>query len=144
MIPPMWAAGAVAAQLVATRLAGGRRRFSGQRPAAVLVATASMGLAASGFAALLCERTTVHPTHTHLSTSLVTHGVYGRTRNPLYLSFLVAAVAVSVNTGRARTLVAVPALAAALTPQILREEKALAGLFGDDFRSYAARVPRWL
>ncbi|MBK8446024.1 MAG: isoprenylcysteine carboxylmethyltransferase family protein [Micropruina sp.] len=144
ILPPVWAAGAVAAQVLATRLAGGCRPYPGRTQLSDVVAVGSLALAAAGFLSLVQADTTVHPTHPHLSSSLVTSGVYAFSRNPLYLSFLVGLLAVSLRTGRVRTLVAVPALAAVLTPQVEREEQALAHLFGDEFRDYAARVPRWL
>ena len=33
---------------------------------------------------------------------------------------------------------------AALTPQVLREEAALAAAFGEHYHEYRARTPRWL
>jgi protein-S-isoprenylcysteine O-methyltransferase Ste14 len=78
-------------------------------------------------------------------TTLVTQGVFGWTRNPIYLGGSLALVGFAL----AFALDWVLMLWAASLPLlhygvVLREEAYLARQFGDAFRSYCAAVPRWL
>lgn len=75
---------------------------------------------------------------------LVTHGMFGRSRNPMYVGnlllsggFLLAlGHAVSAATGIVFFLLAYRAIVAT-------EERFLAGKFGADYAAYCASVPRW-
>ncbi len=79
------------------------------------------------------------------STALVTTGIYGRTRNPIYLglSAVYAGLAVGLNAWWAMLLLA-PVLVILQIGVIKREERYLEGKFGDDYRAYCARVRRWI
>lgn len=76
--------------------------------------------------------------------ALVKEGPYSICRNPLYLGtfFMVAAVASYLKslTFAAGAVVATLVYLAATLPM---EERRLAGQFGEEYRRYAARVPRW-
>ncbi|MGL4239487.1 MAG: methyltransferase family protein [Beijerinckiaceae bacterium] len=75
---------------------------------------------------------------------LVTFGLYNRTRNPMYLAAMVAFVGLALSTGSIWRWLALPPLAWLLhNLAILREEGHLEARFGDAWREYAARVPRW-
>lgn len=79
------------------------------------------------------------------TTTLVTDGPYGFSRNPIYLSFVLVYLGLSFifnSTYVLIMLVVVMVLFDRL--QIPREESYLRGLFGDEFDSYAAKVRRWL
>ena len=79
------------------------------------------------------------------TTTLVTDGPYGFSRNPIYLSFVLMYLGLSFifnSTYVLIMLVVVMVLFDRL--QIPREESYLRGLFGDEFDSYAAKVRRWL
>ncbi len=75
---------------------------------------------------------------------LVTHGMFGRSRNPMYVGNLLLAGgfllalghAVSAAAGIAFFLLAYRAIVAT-------EERFLAGKFGADYTAYCASVPRW-
>jgi protein-S-isoprenylcysteine O-methyltransferase Ste14 len=75
---------------------------------------------------------------------LVTSGIYGRIRHPIYASlilFLTGAMLVGLS---ATTLLFFVLFIAALTVRINREEKFLLEKFGEDYVQYAKRVPRFL
>ncbi len=76
---------------------------------------------------------------------IVQHGPYTRTRNPMMLSLVLihAGVLLAANAGWG--LVMVPILILYLhLGVILREEHYLKARFGDEYESYAKRVPRWI
>ncbi len=142
--PPVIAAAWLGVQAALTAQAGGRRRFPGQLVGAgalVAGAVALAGAAITRFRAVSTTRRPMDPTET---TSLVTDGVYTRSRNPMYLATLVVMLAGTAVTGRLRTLVAVPGMMLNLEPQLRAEERALAEKFGTDYADYSSRVRRWL
>jgi protein-S-isoprenylcysteine O-methyltransferase Ste14 len=71
--------------------------------------------------------------------------VYQVTRNPMYVGLLFVLLGWAVFLGSPWPFLA-PVLFVAFVNrfQIKPEEKALARLFGEDYATYAARVPRWL
>lgn len=71
-------------------------------------------------------------------------GPYSVSRNPLYVFSFIGAAGVGAQTGSLviSALFVLGALAVFL-PVILREERALAELFGKQFDAYKARVPRF-
>ena len=77
--------------------------------------------------------------------TLATSGVYGLTRNPLYLgsALLAAGFAIMSANDYATTLLLVPFVLIYPTV-ILREEAHLARLFPEEFSIYKATVPRFL
>ena len=76
---------------------------------------------------------------------LVTTGWFRWTRNPMYLGFLLALVGWALLLDRWIAFVAPAAfLAIADRWYIPFEEHRMAAAFGDDYRTYRARVRRWL
>lgn len=75
---------------------------------------------------------------------LITTGVYGRSRNPQYLAFLpfVAGYALVLNTPMAWVGVALYLGLVHFTVRV--EEEHLERAFGDEYRRYAVRTPRYL
>jgi protein-S-isoprenylcysteine O-methyltransferase Ste14 len=78
------------------------------------------------------------------STILVTDGVFGRLRNPMYVGvtgFLIGlAIALAFDWILVMTVVFVPVIHFGV---VKREERYLEAKFGDAYRSYKARVPRY-
>jgi protein-S-isoprenylcysteine O-methyltransferase Ste14 len=75
----------------------------------------------------------------------VAHGIYRRSRNPMYLALLLALAAWGLLLGNAVALLVLPVFVLAMNRlQILPEERALEALFGADFVAYRQKVPRWL
>lgn len=76
---------------------------------------------------------------------LVVDGCYRFSRNPMYLGFALLLLGASLVTGGVYALTA--PLAFVATSQWLyipSEERAMARVFGDDYRAYRRRVRRWL
>jgi protein-S-isoprenylcysteine O-methyltransferase Ste14 len=87
--------------------------------------------------------TSVVPTEP--STALVTTGPYRFTRNPIYIGFILAYFGFAiVLTSMWVLLLLIPVLAILQRGVVLAEEAYLRRKFGDAYRKYQARVPRWL
>jgi protein-S-isoprenylcysteine O-methyltransferase Ste14 len=76
--------------------------------------------------------------------ALVTRGVFGVSRNPIYLALDLIAVAAFVTSGSVFFLVSGPVVIAGIHVQILREERFLTSAFGEDYARYRSRVARYL
>jgi len=114
-------------------------------PIAAGAAAVGCVFAAAGILSFLRAGTTVNPTTPGKAASLVTTGVYGITRNPMYLSLLFVLAGWAVYLSNLAALVALPFFAAYLNRfQILPEERALATLFSSEFKAYCKRIRRWL
>jgi len=92
--------------------------------------------------ALLKNQTTVNPNGT--TTTIVKTGIYNHTRNPMYVAFTLAFVAISVmtNSWYGLTLI-IPLLITVQKGIIEREEKYLTQKFGEDYLRYKNNVNRW-
>jgi protein-S-isoprenylcysteine O-methyltransferase Ste14 len=108
-----------------------------------LVIVASAAIAMPAARAFRRARTPIVPHKP--TTALVTDGIYGCTRNPLYagLTLLHAGIAVTIDNLWAFVLV-VPAVAVIDRYVIAREERFLERKFGADYLAYKARVRRWI
>jgi protein-S-isoprenylcysteine O-methyltransferase Ste14 len=109
--------------------------------AALALALAGV-LGVGGILAFRRARTAVEPWHP--ATALVTTGVYGRVRNPMYLGLVLILLALALAAASDATVLAAAVLAVALHAGVVkREERYLGERFGEPYRRYRARVPRW-
>lgn len=112
--------------------------------AAVLIA-AGAGVIVGARVMFRRARTTWNPTAPGRTTRLVTAGVYGFTRNPMYFGMLLILLgwAVVLASLSALTLSAVFVLYMNRF-QIRPEERTLSAILGQDYRDYLRQVRRWL
>ncbi|MGE3064499.1 MAG: isoprenylcysteine carboxylmethyltransferase family protein [Hyphomicrobiaceae bacterium] len=76
---------------------------------------------------------------------LVQDGPYSVVRNPLYVFSLIGIAGIGAQVGSLVTMVVLPAIAWVVFRLVVgEEEKFLADAFGDSYREYCARVPRFL
>lgn len=76
---------------------------------------------------------------------LATAGIYGLSRNPIYLGDTVALFGIAVALRWSWLLLLVPVTVAAVTAlAIAREERHLELRFGEAYRAYKVRVGRWI
>lgn len=76
---------------------------------------------------------------------IVTTGPFQYTRNPMYVSLTLLYIGLAFMINTYWLLLLLPFVLAVLYyGVILREEKYLEKKFGDDYRAYKSKVPRWL
>jgi protein-S-isoprenylcysteine O-methyltransferase Ste14 len=79
------------------------------------------------------------------STSLVTSGLYGFTRNPMYLGFVLMLTGLALLIGRLTPFFVIPIFIVLLERRfIVHEERMLATKFGVVWQEYASRTRRWI
>jgi protein-S-isoprenylcysteine O-methyltransferase Ste14 len=77
--------------------------------------------------------------------ALVTTGIHGRTRNPIYLGMFLLYGGIGIAARSSWTLILTLPLAIAIRYGVVaREEAYLERQFGDAYREYKARVRRWV
>jgi protein-S-isoprenylcysteine O-methyltransferase Ste14 len=111
---------------------------------------AGVALAAGGFVMIgmgtrrfVVAGTNIPPTLP--TTALVVDGIYGRTRNPLYLGTTLVYLGLSVAAVSLWAIgLLVPLLWVINVGVVKREERYLERKFGDAYRAYKARVRRWV
>jgi protein-S-isoprenylcysteine O-methyltransferase Ste14 len=113
--------------------------------AALLICVVGGTFITLGILAFRRSRTTVDPTRPGRTTSFVSSGVYRVTRNPMYLGASMLLVAWAVFLAAPWAFSGPIFFCLYLNRfQIKPEERILAGLFGEEYTRYAARVRRWL
>jgi protein-S-isoprenylcysteine O-methyltransferase Ste14 len=109
-------------------------------------------LAAAGFALIAAamlsfrrSKTTVNPLKPAESALVVSHGVFARTRNPMYVGLAMILTGWACYLANAVAWLGVPLFVAYITRfQIVPEERILLGKFGAPFAQYLAQVRRWI
>jgi protein-S-isoprenylcysteine O-methyltransferase Ste14 len=76
--------------------------------------------------------------------ALVTTGLHGVSRNPIYLGVTAVHLGLAGATRNGWMLVTCPVSATLVHRWVLREEGWLSERFGDEYAAYRARVPRYL
>lgn len=113
--------------------------------AAGLAAGMGMAVLLSGLVSFRRAGTTVNPMKPESSSRLVVSGIYGLTRNPMYLGFLLLLLAWAFYLSHPLAFLFLPVFVLYMNRfQIEPEERALTALFHEEFMAYAARVRRWL
>lgn len=114
---------------------------------AVALCCSALGsvIALAGVKTFKLAQTTVNPMKPEQSSELVTHGVYSRTRNPMYLGFLCWLLAWAILLNNAYALVLCIGFVFYMNQfQIKPEERALSEIFGEPFTLYMSQVRRWI
>ena len=81
---------------------------------------------------------------TEAATTVVKSGPYRYTRNPIYLSMMLAYSGISLVFDSPLALLFVLPIIVLFNQQAKREESYLEGAFGEQYTEYKRRVPRWL
>lgn len=85
------------------------------------------------------------PLHERPTTKVISHGLYGMSRNPIYVAMTLGCIGVAITADRVWVLAAT-AIAVLVIDRLViaREEAFLTAKFGDDYLAYKARVRRWV
>jgi len=77
--------------------------------------------------------------------ALVWTGVYGLTRNPMYLGFVLILLGVALLMGSVSPFLLVPLFVVLIDVVFIRvEERMMEAAFGKDWLAYQAKVRRWI
>jgi len=88
-------------------------------------------------------RTTLDPYHP--VSSIVTSGVYGFSRNPIYLGFVLMVIGIPLSSGTYWGIILAPIFIMLCNRLVIEHEEAyLAKKFGTTYTDYTSRVRRWL
>lgn len=111
--------------------------------AGVLVALGGVAFAAWGMLTFARAHTAIIPVHP--ASHLVQQGPYRVTRNPMYLGMSAVYVGASMMFNSAWTLAMLLVVIVVMRRFVIRrEERYLTSEFGDEYRDYCERVPRWI
>jgi protein-S-isoprenylcysteine O-methyltransferase Ste14 len=88
-------------------------------------------------------RTTLDPYHP--VSSIVTSGMYGFSRNPIYLGFLLMVIGIPLNAGTYWGIILAPVFILLCNKLVIEHEEAyLEKRFGEVYTKYKSHVRRWL
>jgi len=120
-------------------------RFPFQSVVAWVIGLSGALASALGVIEFRRAKTTVDPTRPDSASSLVRTGIYRRTRNPMYLGFLLILTGCAAAVANAASILILPAFFVYMNRfQIKPEERALASIFGNDFKAYCSEARRWI
>jgi protein-S-isoprenylcysteine O-methyltransferase Ste14 len=112
---------------------------------AALPAAVGVAAAAAALARFRQAQTTVNPMDPSKTSRLVTGGIFGVSRNPMYLGLSLLLIGWALWLGSASPWLVPPLFVILITfVQIIPEERVLGRLFGAQYATYRRRVPRWI
>ncbi|MHB1005296.1 MAG: methyltransferase family protein [Chloroflexota bacterium] len=142
--PPFLYAGTLAASLLANHFLP-TARLPGRAPRRAGLLLTGLGVALGVSAIATMRRVGESPRPDHLVRTLVTNGPYRFTRNPMYLGMTVLYTGAAALANSLAPFLALPFVLRAIERGVVvNEERYLEQRFGDAYRRYRARVPRWL
>ena len=105
---------------------------------------AGLVLAGGGLAVVVAAWRERGPSSLEEPEALVTTGLHGMSRNPIYLGCTAVHLGLAGATRNGWMLATCPVSAALVHRWVLREERWLRERFGDEYDAYRVRVPRYL
>jgi protein-S-isoprenylcysteine O-methyltransferase Ste14 len=145
--PPLLFLGAVAAGLLLSLALPIGPDLGSANELAVTVGLilVALGFALAAFSVRTFSRAGADVVPGHPATTLVTHGPYRVTRNPIYIGFTLAYFGIAIlATSVWMLFLLVPLLIILQRGVVKREESYLNAKFGEAYDKYKVRVPRWL
>lgn len=143
-MPPQWVAWSIAAMLLVRWLAPGPQIVPWPwNTLGLVLMVGGFLVTALGAREFRRAETPVRPFER--STRLVTTGLHGWSRNPMYLGFVILLAGVATLLGRLVPWLVIPAFLLLLQRRFVRrEERMMERLFPEEYRAYRTRVRRWL
>ena len=131
--------------LISSSLPGAPPEIDGVTWVGWLFLLSGGGVALSGVLAFRRATTTVDPRSPQKTSTLVTSGIYGLSRNPMYLGFLQALIGWWFLLGGGLSIVVPPTFAMFIHRyQIKPEERWMEERFTEDYLAYKKNVRRWI
>jgi protein-S-isoprenylcysteine O-methyltransferase Ste14 len=146
-IPPLALGAAFACAIVALGhwMPAANLPFAGHRTASIALALIGAAVATAGVLQFRRAKTSVNPLDPDRAGTVVASGVYGLSRNPMYLGMALVLLGVAAWHATLIGLVLVPLFCLYITAfQIKPEERVLLARFGQAFASYQIKVRRWI
>ena len=126
-------------------IALGQFDFPMQLPLAILFAVLGVALVVTSMLAFRKASTTIDPFHPEEASQLVVKGIFGYSRNPMYLSLLCVLVGWAIWLGSVFNLILIAGFVTYITTfQIKPEEEVLKTHFGEAHEQYCSNVRRWI
>jgi protein-S-isoprenylcysteine O-methyltransferase Ste14 len=117
----------------------------GQKTISIIVALAGILILLLSMYAFRKAKTTIDPMSPDKASTLISSGIFGISRNPIYLALLCLLLAWIFRLGNLTAIVFGLTFLLSITHfQIRAEEKALENKFGEEYRKYKSTVRRWL
>lgn len=111
----------------------------------VFLMIAGLALNITGVMTVRKAKTTFNPLRPDTTTALVSTGVFGISRNPMYLAMLIVLLGWAIYLSSPVALVGPVVFVLYINRfQIVPEERALSSLFGASFAEYKSKVRRWV
>lgn len=112
---------------------------------AVVFMSAGIGMMLIAAFSFYEAKTTINPLDPSKASHLITTGIFGFSRNPIYLADLLILIAWTIWLGNIFNIALLVVFVVYINRfQIAPEERALAALFGEAYRDYCSRVRRWI
>jgi len=112
-------------------------------PLGALLILAGVGILVSCSRLFKKAQTNIRPTKT--TSNIVTTGIYGLSRNPIYLAFVIVGVGIAIAVNSLWiALMQIPVVLLIRKFVIAKEEHYLESKFGDEYRNYKLKVRRWI
>ena len=112
---------------------------------AVVFMSAGIGMMLIAAFSFYEAKTTINPLDPSKASHLITTGIFGFSRNPIYLADLLILIAWAIWLGNIFNIALLVVFVVYINRfQIAPEERALGTLFGDAYRDYCSRVRRWI
>ncbi len=110
-----------------------------------VLAVAGVALIITAMRTFAGSKTTINPLKPAESALIVSHGVFARTRNPMYVGLAMILTGWACYLANAVAWLGMLLFVAYITRfQIIPEERILLGKFGAPFAQYLAQVRRWI
>ena len=111
--------------------------------AGIVLIVAGLAVARAGARAVWKANSSIIPIRP--TTAIVSDGPYALTRNPMYLGMVFIYIGVAFLMHSAWALILLPLVIVAMNWLVIaKEEKYLAGKFGESYLAYKNRVRRWI
>ena len=109
----------------------------------IVLVIAGLALSRAGARAIWKANSSIIPIRP--TTAIVSEGVFALTRNPMYLSMVIIYAGIALLIGSAWAFILLPLVIIAVDRLVIaKEERYLAGKFGDAYLAYKSRVRRWI